>query len=132
MKKRRYSPIWTFLAFLILTLFVIFVVYPLILILYKSVINPSDNSLTFADTESECSQWTLEQQSDGTWYIKNVGAAYNGNHNQALEYFNGFTTYGVKTDNAAYKFDSNTTVQQTLSGMPNGVYLLKAQASPMS
>ena len=47
MKKRRYSPIWTFLAFLILALFVIFVVYPLILILYKSVINPSDNSLTF-------------------------------------------------------------------------------------
>lgn len=47
MKKRRYSPIWTFLAFLILALFVIFVVYPLILILYKSVINPTDNSLTF-------------------------------------------------------------------------------------
>lgn len=47
MKERRYSPIWTFLAFLILALFVIFVVYPLILILYKSVINPSDNSLTF-------------------------------------------------------------------------------------
>ena len=47
MKKRRYSPIWTFLALLILALFVIFVVYPLILILYKSVINPSDNSLTF-------------------------------------------------------------------------------------
>ena len=47
MKKRRYSPIWTFLAFLILALFVIFEVYPLILILYKSVINPSDNSLTF-------------------------------------------------------------------------------------
>ncbi|MBR3017367.1 MAG: iron ABC transporter permease [Clostridia bacterium] len=47
MRKRRYSPIWTFLALLILALFIIFVVYPLILILYKSVVNPSDNSFTF-------------------------------------------------------------------------------------
>ncbi|MBQ9265032.1 MAG: iron ABC transporter permease [Clostridia bacterium] len=46
MKKRRYSPIWTFLALLILALFLIFVVYPLILILYKSVVNPADNSFT--------------------------------------------------------------------------------------
>lgn len=32
---------------MILAVFLIFVVYPLILILYKSVINPADNSLTF-------------------------------------------------------------------------------------
>ncbi len=64
------------------------------------------NSLTFAaDGTSELAQWTLEQQTDGTWYLMNVGAAFNGSHNQALEYYNGFTTYGVKTDNAAYKFD---------------------------
>ena len=31
---------------LILAVFLIFVVYPLLLILYKSVINPADNSLT--------------------------------------------------------------------------------------
>ena len=46
MRKRKYSPIWTFLALLILALFLIFVVYPLVLILYKSVVNPSDNSFT--------------------------------------------------------------------------------------
>ena len=46
MRKRRYSPIWTFLALLILALFLIFVVYPLVLILYKSVVNPADNSFT--------------------------------------------------------------------------------------
>ena len=46
MRKRRYSPVWMFLALLILALFIIFVVYPLILILYKSVVNPSDNSFT--------------------------------------------------------------------------------------
>ena len=26
----------------------------------------------------------------------NYGANYNGNYNQAMEYYNGFTTYGVK------------------------------------
>ena len=34
----------------------------------------------------------------------NVGAAHNGNHNQALEYYSGFTTYGVRENNTAYKF----------------------------
>ena len=42
MNKQKHSPIWTFLALLVLALFLIFVVYPLVLILYKSVINPSD------------------------------------------------------------------------------------------
>ena len=46
MRKRKYSPIWTFLALLILALFLIFVVYPLGMVLYKSVVNPSDNSIT--------------------------------------------------------------------------------------
>ena len=64
------------------------------------------NSLTFAeDGTSDLAKWTLEKQADGTWYLMNVGAAYNGNHNQALEYYSGFTTYGVKADNAAYKFE---------------------------
>lgn len=64
------------------------------------------NSLTFADdASSDLAKWTLEQQADGTWYLMNVGANYNGNYNQALEYYNGFTTYGVKADNAAYKFE---------------------------
>ncbi len=46
MEKRRYSPIWTFLALAILAMFIIFVVYPLALVLYKSVVNPADNSFT--------------------------------------------------------------------------------------
>ena len=67
------------------------------------------NSLTFADDqETDLAKWTLTQQEDGTWYIMNVGAAYNEQHNQALEYYNGFTTYGVRENNAAYKFDFYT------------------------
>ena len=46
MEKRRYSPIWTFLALAILAMFIIFVMYPLALVLYKSVVNPADNSFT--------------------------------------------------------------------------------------
>ena len=44
--RRKNAPIWTFFTLLILAVFLIFVVYPLLLILYKSVINPADNSLT--------------------------------------------------------------------------------------
>ena len=46
MKGKKSSPLWTFIALAILALFIIFVVYPLVLVLYKSVINPSDNSFT--------------------------------------------------------------------------------------
>ena len=64
------------------------------------------NGLSFAeDGTSDLAKWKLEAQADGTWVLMNVGANYNGNYNQALEYYNGFTTYGVKADNDAYKFD---------------------------
>ncbi|MBQ4474191.1 MAG: hypothetical protein II930_07825, partial [Lachnospiraceae bacterium] len=63
------------------------------------------NSLTFADELTDLGRWTQEKQDDGTWYLMNVGANYNGNHNQALEYYNGFTTYGRKENNDAYKFE---------------------------
>nr|MBQ6242204.1 hypothetical protein [Lachnospiraceae bacterium] len=65
------------------------------------------NGLSFATAESDYSKWTLEQQTDGTWHILSVNAQYN-NTQQALEYYNGFTTYGVggMTSNpSAYKFD---------------------------
>ena len=65
------------------------------------------NGLSFATAESDYSKWTLEQQTDGTWHILSVNAQYN-NTQQALEYYNGFTTYGVggMTSNPAqYKFD---------------------------
>ena len=66
---------------------------------------PTGNGLSFAeDGTSTLAQWTLEQQADGTWFVKSVGANYNGNYNQALEYWSGFTTYGLK-DSDAYKFD---------------------------
>ena len=45
--KQKHSPIWTFLALAILAVFVIFVVYPLVLVLYRSVIDPKSNGLTF-------------------------------------------------------------------------------------
>ncbi len=62
------------------------------------------SSLTFEDAESDYSKWTLEKQTDGTWYIINANAVYNNNQ-QALEYYSGFTTYGVQANNAAYKFE---------------------------
>ena len=55
------------------------------------------NGLSFAEELTDCGKWTLELQSNGHYIIKNVGANYNGNYNQALEYYSGFTTYGVKT-----------------------------------
>ncbi|MBE6951669.1 MAG: hypothetical protein E7451_10105, partial [Ruminococcaceae bacterium] len=63
------------------------------------------NGLSFAEELTDMGRWTLELQDDGKWVIMNVGANYNGNHNQALEYYNGFTTYGFKSGNAAYLFD---------------------------
>ena len=47
--KQKHSPIWTFLALMVLAIFLIFVVYPLVLIMYKSVVNPADNSFTLAN-----------------------------------------------------------------------------------
>lgn len=46
MKKQKHSPIWITLALFILALFIVFVVYPLALILYKSVLDPATNHLT--------------------------------------------------------------------------------------
>ena len=71
------------------------------------------NGLSFAeDGASDLAKWTLEQLEDGTWIIRNVGANYNGNYNQALEYYNGaFTTYGLKDTNA-YWFDFYTEAEE--------------------
>ena len=60
-------------------------------------------SLTAELAEGDCSLWTLTPVSGG-WHVMNVGANYNGNHNQALEWYNKFTTYGVK-DTGAYLFN---------------------------
>ena len=49
MQDKKHSPIWTFLALAILALFLIFVVYPLAMILYKSVVDPGSGSITFTN-----------------------------------------------------------------------------------
>ena len=52
-------------------------------------------------------------------------------HHKNLSAWSDYTTgnnVGYLCNNAGYKFDANTTVKQTLSGVPNGIYLLKAQA----
>ena len=67
----------------------------------------SGNGLSFETSAAanDCSLWYLTNvdTTNNTVSIQNVGAAYNNNHNQALEYYNGFTTYGIKTT-AAYTF----------------------------
>ena len=54
------------------------------------------NGLSFSEELTDCGKWTLEQKDNGKFIIMNVGANYNGNYNQAMEYYSGFTTYGVK------------------------------------
>jgi protein tyrosine/serine phosphatase len=52
-------------------------------------------------------------------------------HHANLSAWSNLTTgnnSGYLCNNAGYKFDANTTVQQTLTNVPNGIYLLKAQA----
>ena len=50
------------------------------------------NGLAFQEELTDMGLWTLQQQESGKFIIMNVGANYNGNHNQALEYYSGFTT----------------------------------------
>lgn len=56
------------------------------------------NSLSLADEISDYAGWTLEAAENG-WYIKNVNAAFNGNA-QYIEFYSGFTTYGLNTSKA--------------------------------
>ncbi len=66
---------------------------------------PTGNGLSLEDTPNEYSLWYLASKDEtaSTFFIYNTNAAYNNNKNQALEYFNGYTTYGWK-DNDAYIF----------------------------
>ena len=63
------------------------------------------NGLSFADEAGDYSLWYLEtaDASAKTVYIRSTNAAYNGNKNQALEYYKGFTVFGIKTTDI-YKF----------------------------
>lgn len=90
------------------------------------------NGLSFADDgTADLAKWTLEQQADGTWYAINAAAEYNGTK-QALEYYSGFTTYGVKDSNDAYKFEfygesetaAETGLVTDLSQLKDGSYVV--------
>ena len=60
------------------------------------------NSLTMTETASEYSYWTLEEQGDG-WLVKNVSAQFKDSA-QYIEYYSGFTTYGLGSDLDIYTF----------------------------
>ena len=67
---------------------------------------PTGNGLELTEQagENELSLW-IPVAVNGGFHVMNVGANYNGNHNQALEYYGGkFTTYGVR-DTGAYLFN---------------------------
>ena len=62
------------------------------------------NALTMDAAESEFSLWELEA-TEGGFYVHAVNAAYNGNANQYLEYYSGFTTYGLGAGGDKYLFN---------------------------
>jgi len=57
------------------------------------------NSMSLEDAATEYSLWELIA-CDGGYYLRNVNAAYNGNANQYLEFYSGFTTYGFNESKA--------------------------------
>ena len=67
------------------------------------------NSLGYAAELTELGTWYLEE-AEGGFHIRNVGAAYNDNHNQAIEWYSGFTTYGVQST-AAFLLNLYTPVE---------------------
>lgn len=69
-------------------------------------------SLTFVDTATDYSLWDIETVNGGV-QIHNVNAAYSGNKNQYLEYYSGFTTYGIGSGGAAYLFNLYAVTDET-------------------
>ncbi len=64
---------------------------------------PTGNGMSFEESPNEYSLWYLEvlDGEAGSVVVHSTNAAYNNNKNQALEYYNGFTTYGYKNDKDA-------------------------------
>ena len=63
------------------------------------------NSLTLADSLTDYAKWYFDTTgTTATLRIVSRNAFYNGTTAQALEYYNGFTTYSLK-DKAAYNFE---------------------------
>ena len=71
------------------------------------------NALSLGAESDTLSQWNLSTLGSSKVGIRSTGANYNGNYNQALEYYNGFTTYGWKDNNNAYIFELYTVVSQS-------------------
>ena len=80
------------------------------------------NSLSLADAPSDYSLWTLEA-TDGGFFIRSVNAQYNGNA-QYVEFYNGFTVYGMNTDKKnIYTFQLFTPAQgktDPVTGLSDG------------
>ncbi len=61
------------------------------------------NSLTMSSELTDLARWEATE-ADGGVYLRNVGANYNGNYNQYLEFYNSynsFTTYGFSQSNSS-------------------------------
>ncbi|MBQ7870547.1 MAG: S-layer homology domain-containing protein, partial [Oscillospiraceae bacterium] len=65
---------------------------------------PTGNGLNMEAVANECSDWEFEA-TEGGFYIHNLGANYNGNYNQYLEYYYSFTTYKLGGGGANYTFN---------------------------
>ncbi len=64
----------------------------------------SGNAMSMEEALSDCARWTFVATDNG-WYVHNEGANYMGNYNQYLEYYYGFTTYGLGAGGALYTFN---------------------------
>lgn len=80
------------------------------------------NSLSLADAPSDYSLWTLEA-TDGGFFIRSVNAQYNGNA-QYVEFYNGFTVYGMNANKKnIYTFQLFTPAQSKtdpVTGLSDG------------
>ncbi|MBE6928295.1 MAG: hypothetical protein E7467_07415 [Ruminococcaceae bacterium] len=65
---------------------------------------PTGNGLSMGAELNDLAKWEIEKTESGI-YLRNVGAAHNGNHNQYLEFYYAFTTYGLNGGGAAYTFE---------------------------
>ncbi len=82
---------------------------------------PTGNSLGFGeDGTTDLAQWQFVPV-EGGYHVMSVGAAYGGNHNQAIEWYTGFTTYGVK-DTPIYLFNLYKVVEtaRLAAGLTDG------------
>ena len=57
------------------------------------------NSMYMADELTDCARWEVIACEGGV-YLRNVGANYNGNYNQYMEFYYDFTTYGFNESKA--------------------------------